>query len=100
MLSWTLDRDQDAAYLRLSDEPVATQEVLIEGQLIVDLDHLGRPVGIEAVGAQARTTMFTVIERYNLKGMEAAFVSGIALPTTISLGVTEAVGAPAHLVPA
>ena len=48
----TIDRDADAAYIRLSSEPVA-RTVEINDSVLVDVDSMGVVVGIEVLDLDA-----------------------------------------------
>ena len=49
----SIDPDADAAYLRLSDEPVARTEERAGG-IIVDYGADGKPVGVEVLAVRRR----------------------------------------------
>ena len=63
----TVDTDAGAAYVRLNEAAVARTERFRES-VLVDLDTVGAPVGIEILALPAAVDVDGLADRYSLPG--------------------------------
>lgn len=79
------DGSLEAAYLRISDKPVACTEELVESVLLIDMDQGGRPVGVEILAPVKLAQVLEIADRLDTSQRQAFenFVRSSAPPALV-----------------
>ena len=60
-----IDRDEDAAYITLSNEEIV-KTIVFSDNILVDLDQYGVAVGIEVLGTDTRIPLSGLAKRFHI----------------------------------
>ncbi len=61
------DQEADALYVTLEDGGMVAKTIRVDAGTLVDVDHLGRPVGIEIIRPARPWPLERILERFQVR---------------------------------